>query len=501
MKNYLKPKKVTFSILLCIVFAVLKSQTPTTFTVTNARVLDTLTSVNYINAEAITTKDTFRAKDIIVAEQGIKLSGDLKFSNTTAISYKAPTLSRNYANLNFGPGIAAQIPNQPCAIDQEDFPACFFINNSNGQFNLGTQPQNNIFNGVIRSYNLSSTQSSMLTMGNTGWGASMIESEGNTNCNANATGLLINYFCGRNTYINTGNANNGNLNALGGWVYMGNQVSMAKHVEIGIPANPINDAANIALDFNIAAGKGIRYNTTNNQVSLLSINNSNFSTSPFNLLGDGRLGIKTITPYKYITVNEDVSLANYGANPTNGFNGIEILGNNQIPTRRGISTDGDPFGRFNFYIHSFQSNASFNFKNGNGNINLMSIEANGKVYVGIKRIQTSHPHSNSDFQVWGKIGCKELVVVDPTKWADFVFDKNYKLKSLAEVETFYTLNKHLPDVPSEADIKANGINTAEMDATLLQKIEELYLHLVEQNKRIEKLEIENAHLKNTLKEK
>jgi hypothetical protein len=501
MKKIFNLKKSSYTIFLSLIFFSIKSQTPTTFTFTNAKVMDTLTSSNYINAEAITTRDTFRAKDIIVAEQGIKLSGDLKFSNTTSIGYKAPTLARNYANLNFGPSISAPPPSQPCGIDPEDFPACFFINNSNGQFNLGTQPQNNIFNGVIRSYNLSSTQSSMLTMGNTGWGASMIESEGNANCNPNSTGLLINYFCGRNTYINTGNANGGNINALGGWVYMGNQVNMAKHVEIGIPAYPINDAANIALDFNIAAGKGIRYTTNNNQISLLSINNSNFSISPFNILGDGRLGIKTIAPYKYVTVNEDVSFANYGTNTSNGVNGIEILGNNQIPTRRGISTDGDPSGRFNFYIHSFQTNAAFNFKNGNGNINLMSIEANGKVYVGTQRIKASHPHTNSDFQVWGKIGCKELVVVDPTKWADFVFDTNYKLKSLQEVETFYILNKHLPDVPSEKEVKENGINTAEMDATLLQKIEELYLHLVSQNKRIEKLEVENEELKKELKKK
>ena len=65
---------------------------------------------------------------------------------------------------------------------------------------------------------------------------------------------------------------------------------------------------------------------------------------------------------------------------------------------------------------------------------------------------------------------------------------------LNEVETFVTKNKHLKNVPSEAKVKENGINTTEMDATLLQKVEEFYLYIVEQNKRIEKLEAQNKLL-------
>lgn len=53
------------------------------------------------------------------------------------------------------------------------------------------------------------------------------------------------------------------------------------------------------------------------------------------------------------------------------------------------------------------------------------------------------------------------------KWADFVFAKTYKLLPLKEVEEFYLKNQHLPSTPSEKEIKANEINTAEMDALLL----------------------------------
>ena len=123
------------------------------------------------------------------------------------------------------------------------------------------------------------------------------------------------------------------------------------------------------------------------------------------------------------------------------------------------------------------------------------VYGNGRTFIGASRVLSNHIHANAFVQIDGKVACKELVVLDPTKWADFVFDKNYKLKPLNEVESYYLENKHLPEVPSETDIKRDGINSAEMDATLMQKIEELTLYLVELNKKVEKLEKENEILK------
>ncbi len=78
-----------------------------------------------------------------------------------------------------------------------------------------------------------------------------------------------------------------------------------------------------------------------------------------------------------------------------------------------------------------------------------------------------------------------------TSWSDFVFSKDYKLRSLSEVEQYYTSNHHLPDVPSASQVSADGIDVAKMDATLLQKIEELTLYVVAQQKEINAL---NARL-------
>jgi len=73
-------------------------------------------------------------------------------------------------------------------------------------------------------------------------------------------------------------------------------------------------------------------------------------------------------------------------------------------------------------------------------------------------------------------------------WSDFVFEPNYNLMSLIQLENFIVKNKHLPDVPSAIEVKENGIDLAQMDAILLQKIEELTLYIIEQDKRIKELE-------------
>ena len=95
--------------------------------------------------------------------------------------------------------------------------------------------------------------------------------------------------------------------------------------------------------------------------------------------------------------------------------------------------------------------------------------------------------------VEGSIGAREIVV-ETSGWSDFVFENDYKLQTLEEVEEHISENGHLPEIPSEEEVIENGINLGDMDAKLLQKIEELTLYLIEQNKRMNKLEVKNAEL-------
>ena len=93
--------------------------------------------------------------------------------------------------------------------------------------------------------------------------------------------------------------------------------------------------------------------------------------------------------------------------------------------------------------------------------------------------------------------------MEATKWSDFVFGIDYELRTLEEVEKHINAKGHLPEIPSEAEVTENGINLGEMNAKLLQKIEELTLYLIEQNKqnqtqqaRIEQLEQKLSQLGN-----
>ncbi|MCE7057180.1 hypothetical protein LZF95_21040 [Algoriphagus sp. AGSA1] len=90
-------------------------------------------------------------------------------------------------------------------------------------------------------------------------------------------------------------------------------------------------------------------------------------------------------------------------------------------------------------------------------------------------------------QVNGTVKTKE-VNVTATGWADYVFKPEYQLMPLSELETFIRKNGHLPDVPTEAEVMEKGVNLAEMNVKLLEKVEELSLYIISLEKRIQILE-------------
>jgi hypothetical protein len=92
------------------------------------------------------------------------------------------------------------------------------------------------------------------------------------------------------------------------------------------------------------------------------------------------------------------------------------------------------------------------------------------------------------FAVDGTILSTGVTVKLKGAWPDYVFSKNYKLRTLPELENFIKDKGHLPEIPAAGEVEKSGIDLAEMDAKLLQKIEELTLYIIEQNKKIEQLE-------------
>ncbi|SHK68996.1 hypothetical protein SAMN04488007_3658 [Maribacter aquivivus] len=108
-------------------------------------------------------------------------------------------------------------------------------------------------------------------------------------------------------------------------------------------------------------------------------------------------------------------------------------------------------------------------------------------YVGKVGIGTSSP-GNYELAVNGNIRAKE-VKVETANWPDYVFDNTYVLPSLEEVQQHIAQKGHLPNIPSAKEIESNGLELGEMNRLLLEKIEEIMLYTIQQQKEIEELKL------------
>jgi hypothetical protein len=121
------------------------------------------------------------------------------------------------------------------------------------------------------------------------------------------------------------------------------------------------------------------------------------------------------------------------------------------------------------------------------NIERLRISADGNVGIG-----TNNP--TEKLSVNGNIITKKVRVTQ-TGWADYVFDKDYELPTLQEIEEYIKKYKHLPEVPTTQEVQEKGVDVGDTQVILLKKVEELTLYLIQQNKQIEQLKKELTELK------
>jgi len=98
--------------------------------------------------------------------------------------------------------------------------------------------------------------------------------------------------------------------------------------------------------------------------------------------------------------------------------------------------------------------------------------------------------------VGGKIIAEEVMVKTMANWPDYVFRKDYQLKSLSEVESHIKAYGHLPDVPDAKEVNEKGVGLSEMDQILLKKVEEMTLYVIELEKRVKELEKNGEQISN-----
>ena len=210
-------------------------------------------------------------------------------------------------------------------------------------------------------------------------------------------------------------------------------------------------------------------------------------TSSGNLLigGTGNSGIGTNNPEKKLQINapnSDAGLRLHAAVGDNNTSTPYLLLTGGYQTNNGVALRGIGDQNYGRKALVFYSGWEGNIDNPTIT-NLqerMRVSSNGNVGIG-----TTNP--TSKLTVAGNINSREVkVTVDAG--ADFVFEKNYDLPSLDAVDKFIKENKHLPEIASADEMKKDGINLSEMNIKLLQKIEEMTLYMIEQNKKIIDLE-------------
>jgi hypothetical protein len=188
-----------------------------------------------------------------------------------------------------------------------------------------------------------------------------------------------------------------------------------------------------------------------------------------NNLGD--VGIGTTSPTSSLHVSKSINGADYIAKIENSSSTGEI--NGLLIKKTNSNSDGAN----NDKLLDIQTSTS----------SVFMVLGSGKIGIG-----TSSP--DSELTVAGNIHSRE-VKVTVNAGADFVFDDEYNLPKLEEIQDFINKNGHLPEIASAKDMEENGIHLSEMNIKLLQKIEELTLYTIEQQKEIEILKADQKKIK------
>lgn len=222
----------------------------------------------------------------------------------------------------------------------------------------------------------------------------------------------------------------------------------------------------------------------------------------FNVLKNGYVGIGTSSPIQKLEVNGGIKFggsSNFNllvSNSTSSYIGQTNLGTENPDENSGYFFGINPrMGTDRLLVIEARTNdgagaITFNTYSGSNTSRAperMRLTSSGNLGIG-----TTTP--TNKLEVNGTIRTKE-VIVEATNWPDYVFAKDYMQKSLKETEAYIKANNHLPDMPSASEAEQNGIKLSEMNAKLLQKIEELTLHLIDQNKRMQSIEEQNKLLK------
>ena len=236
--------------------------------------------------------------------------------------------------------------------------------------------------------------------------------------------------------------------------------------------------------------------------SLLFRTGLNTATDRMILTGDGRLGIGTTTPATSLHLPADGYQIGFSPTATNNF----YVASNTNDGTRGLRWYNGNAGNGK-HLLTLAENGNLGIAEVNpqerlvvnGNAHTVgNAQIDKQLFVGTNYLPNADVKNYRIFSDGG-ILCTEVRILYKSNWPDYVFSKDYPLMPLQILEAYIDRNRHLPGIPTATEVAAGGVEVGEIQKKLLEKMEEMTLYILQQQKEIDALKNEIIQLKSSEK--
>ncbi len=368
--------------------------------------------------------------------------------------------------------------------------------------------RNGVFSGAISANNTSFGSGALLSL-SLGTANTAIGTNALYGINKGSSNVAVGYESMK--------SNSGGNNNIGiGWRALGTLAGSSNNVAIGLQSlYSTNGSHNTAIGHlsgylnrgsaNVFLGREAGYNEIGS--NRLYISNSNIS----NPMIYGEFDTKKLV----FNVDFSASSCVEVKSATTGTSGLRFA---NLNSTSGVTANSN--GKFltvapngDVILESIPAGLGNNLYNSDGSLTsnrkvsmadytlVFDTDTNGRIYVGDNL--PTFPTSSGNYRLYVEGGILtekvKVALTSSSDWADYVFADDYKLMSLPEVEAFVKANKHLPKIASSETLAKDGLDLSSMQAKQMEKIEELTLYLIQQNKMMQKQSEEIQQLKAQVK--